>query len=56
MSPISISRDSQLTLNTGMRNRSQIYLVNENEDCLWLVNERRREKNVRMNDLVFFLM
>jgi hypothetical protein len=26
-----------------MRKRSQIYLVNENEDYLWLVNERRIE-------------
>jgi hypothetical protein len=42
MSPINISRDSQLILKTWMRNRSQIYLVNENEDYLWLVNERRR--------------
>jgi len=36
-----------------MRNRSQIYLVNENEDYLWLVNERR-ERVEDVND--FFLM
>ena len=36
-----------------MRNRSQIYLVNENEDYLWLVNERRGEVE-EVNDFYFY--
>ncbi len=54
MSLINISRDSLLTLKTWVKKRSQIYLVNENEDYLWLVDERRRE----MKEVIdcFFLL
>ncbi len=56
MSPINISRDSQLTLKTWMRKRSQIYLINENEDYLWLVDERRRGEEEVIVCCIFILL